>query len=287
MNPLDKLISEEKKFFDSEFVSPVVSNSPVGVSIDGVIFYMKILPNRYRGWGIFKPINARNARFVREASVRERQAFVGNLPKLSLMITDVEAKMGTIAINDGRFSLSANVPIYLMEDCSIFDVVNVAYNGRIFIYVEHNRRFSPALIRKLREYLNNNVKVENFDDNIGLTTDIKSAYETVLERKLAAIREQEKLSFDSQLHNTAANRGASVVNYVKRGASYTVEYRVNGRTYHTVIDENMQVENAGFCVSGRDRDFDFGSLISILKEGQRRGVIYNYDTYSYEDENYD
>jgi hypothetical protein len=48
--------------------------------------------------------------------------------------------------------------------------------------------------------------------------------------------------------------------------SLVVEWSEQGRTrrYRSTIDPRMTVVSSGICLSGRDRDFDLTSLVSVM-----------------------
>lgn len=60
------------------------------------------------------------------------------------------------------------------------------------------------------------------------------------------------------------------------GGLFHVTYTVNGDTFYTVVDQEMRVQagGAGICVAGYDRNYTLFSIIPVIREGQRRGLIY-------------
>jgi hypothetical protein len=61
-----------------------------------------------------------------------------------------------------------------------------------------------------------------------------------------------------------------LIEYLERGDSYRVTYRVDGQRFTSSVNkEDLSVQIAGICLSGEDREFDLASLVGVLREGEQ------------------
>jgi hypothetical protein len=78
-----------------------------------------------------------------------------------------------------------------------------------------------------------------------------------------------------RLRESLSHAGAELLDYLERADSFRVSFTVGGRQYTSSVDkDDLTVQVAGICLSGEDRRFDLGSLVGVLREGEREGEIH-------------
>lgn len=270
----DKLASEEEKFFDSEFLSPVLRGKMVRVRISGIVVPIQIVrPKDYEGWGVFHPINIKTARRVRDATMAERQEYLNLFPTLRLIVVQ-RGDQGVFGIpsnaSSKRFKVTGKIPIRLQQEVQIFETVVTRFDGENCWY---DRGDSSANLRNaaiLRDALINMVDVEKITSS-GMTLEEKQAYTTAFIQEL----ENRKDRNEERIKDVLNRAGAQYRSYVERGDVYTVEYTVEGETHTSTVDKKtLGVQSAGICLSGGDRVFDLQSLVGVIREGIHRRAIH-------------
>jgi len=108
----------------------------------------------------------------------------------------------------------------------------------------------------------------------GLCFEEKAAYSIryKVEEQLRKDHKEERLKEEVEF------AGGRYVAYKEGADFFNVTYNVDGHEYTSTIskDSGHRVMTAGICVSGRDRDFDLKSLITVMREHQGR---YNDEDY--------
>lgn len=274
LDALNQLAAEEKEFFKGTFLAPRHSNQPVQVRISGITCTMNVQPRDYEGWGVFRPINRSRCIFEREATRPEKQTYLNLFPSLRLVVCGRldDQWYGIKALaNDARFQITGNVPVALASDIQMFDTILTRYDGNQFWYDGRDTRRSPRFADQLRTCL-----AEGIDspEIIGLTPAEKLVYQEALLRRQKAIEEANRDRNEDRLRDALLHAGAIMRSYKDRGDTYTVEYMVGSDRHTSVVDKrDLTVRSAGICLSGGDQNFDLTSLVTVIREGQRRDRI--------------
>lgn len=263
-NLLKQLVEQEREAMEKDFLAPVFY-STVKVRICGVIHEFKIKPATYRGFGIFRPINYKEARYVRDANIGEKQQYLENFPALTFVVCSQERKTALLFIDDGRFKIKGEVPIALAEDIQLFDVIKVRFDGATFWYERHDGSTRVA----------NELRLRIDEKNPSIPPAYAEVYKVIL-----ADREKEYLASTEGRIKSQVNRAdAKLVGYKERGEGFSIEFEVNGEKFTSTVDKNLRVVTAGICLTDHktnkkhDSDFDLQSLVSVIKEGQRKHKI--------------
>lgn len=271
-NTLSRLIDSERDFLRREFLAPVISTN-VKVRMAGVVQEYKISPNTYRGFGVFKPSSYTEARFVRNANIAERQQYLDLFPRLTFIVSSVERKTGMLFIKDGRFIMEGEIPIQFLDNVEVFDIIHVRFDGSYFWF---DRKLVKRDSQVVREQFNRKEpKIK-----------IKSEYQPVYE---LASRERDKREMEEYLATAEGrikshlNRAdANLVGYRENAEGFRVEYEVNGERYTSTLNKDLRVVSAGICLTDHrtgtrhDTNFDLQSLVTVIREGQNRGLIHRW-----------
>ena len=287
---IDKLAGQEKDFFDSQFLSPVLRGQPVRVRIAGIISNFLVHPKGFQGWGVFKPENRKECKLQRKPTMAEKQQYLKLFPLLRFVLCRQTENLfwGFPAYQgDTRFKITGlSVPIYLTEEVQMFEVVCARFDGQTFWFDEIDQRRSPKSAAYLREALSVFRKPKELELD-SLTQEERDAYNITYEiayeqsEEMKARREQDKIKVALE------RSGAVYRSHIERGDTYTVEYTVDGNTHRSAVDKKtLSVVSAGICLAGHDREFDLQSLVGVIRLGHRRDHIVNtegrnWDQYGY------
>lgn len=257
---LNKLIEEERSFQQSEFIAPVFSNQ-VNVRVAGIIQQLSVAP--INNFGVFK-VNGKSAIFVRNTTLSEKIRYLQALPRLIFIISSIERGSGLLFINDGRFKIVGEVPIKLLDNVQLFDIIDVRFDGFNFIYERQNRNVGGIHCNVIRQYLTENKSTKL------VSSKFQEAYTIAITDKKAKILE----TVEGRLTAYTERANAKLVGYRERNDGYSVEFTVDGERYTSTVNKNFRVVSAGICLSGYDANFDLQSLVTVIREGQNRNLIH-------------
>src|SRR5262249_10857591 len=115
-----------------EFLAPVVRGGAVHVRIAGVVCRFKLDAADFEGWGVFKADSPSTAKLVRPARLAERRTYLDLFPLWRLIVC-LHARPHWLAIPahraDTRFQIEGMIPVRLIEDAQLFEVVQVRFDG--------------------------------------------------------------------------------------------------------------------------------------------------------------
>jgi hypothetical protein len=271
---LVRLAQAEERAFATEFLAPMLRGGIVQVRIAGVICRLMVSPGDFEGWGVFRATSATEACFVRPARLQERRRYLDLLPLLRMIVCLRERDVW-LAIpaqrTDSRFRIDGLVPVRLVEEPELFDVVLTRLDGARCWYDGPDPRRDPGTAAYLRDSLARMVEPEQLSRQ-GLTAEERAAYELNYIPRLQAELEARRDRVEERLRAALAHAGAEFRDYQERGDVYRVGYDVDGRRHVSVVSRaNLSVHVAGICLSGQDRQFDLQSLVGVLREAEGTG----------------
>jgi hypothetical protein len=269
---LDKMESAEDAFLETEFLAPVLPGRQVRVRITGLICTLRVIGEAEAGWAILKPLSLDRARVVARPSLRQIRDFLALFPALRLVML-VRAGPDWLGLpahrGDTRFQIAGPVRVHLAVGVEPFQHVVARFDGTHFWFQEVDRRRSPAIAAYLREALADETEPGALHKPT-LTAEEREAYRWAHDALVEARRDQVEL----RLSDALAHAGAKLASYIERDDAYTVAFSVDGRPHRsTVRKDDLTVLVGGICLAGQDRRFDLQSLVGVIREGARGGIL--------------
>jgi hypothetical protein len=271
---LARLAAAEQQFLASEFLAPVVRGGRVQVRIAGVVCSLRVAPADFEGWGVLRPASHAEAGLVRPAKLAERQRYLELFPLVRLILASRHGDRW-LALpahrGDARVRIDGLIPVRLVEEAQLFEVVEARFDGSQFWYAAPDPRRDPAAAGYLREQLACLVPPE-WVRRPGLTAEERAAYALNYWPRYEATEEARQSREERRLRDALAHAGAELKEYVERGDVYTVTYDVDGQRHVSAVAKaDLAVQVAGICLSGEDEHFDLQSLVGVIREAQGTG----------------
>ena len=274
---LARFAAAEEQFLAGEFLAPVVGRGGVRVRVAGVVLRLRVEPADFEGWGVFRPLSTTRARLVRTPGLAERKRYLDLFPLVRLILAGRDGpRWLAIAAHrgDARFRIEGRVPVRLIDEGELFEVIRARFDGGEFWYESADPRHDPGAAAYLREALGAMVEPGRLD-RPGLTAEQRIAYTLNyvprLEAQIQAARDQ----VEDRLREALAHAGAELLEYRERRDGYRVTYMVGRQRHVSSIDKrDLSVQAAGICLSGEDRKFDLASLVGVLRQGANQGDLY-------------
>jgi hypothetical protein len=271
---LGRLAAAEERFLASEFLAPVVSGGVVQVRIAGIICSLRVQPRDFTGWGVFRPTSHAEATLVRQAKLAERQRYLDLFSSIRLILAgQQEGQWLALPAHrgDSRFQIAGLIPVRLVEDAQLFEVIETRFDGAQFWYAAPDARWDPTMASYLRQELARLTPPGQLERS-GLTAEERAAYALNYEPRYAATEEGKRSREENRLRDALAHAGAELKDYVERQDVYTVTFEVDGeRHVSAVAKRDLTVQVAGICLSGEDEHFDLQSLVGVIREANQGG----------------
>jgi hypothetical protein len=272
----NRLAAEEEKFLAQTFLAPVLPGHLVRVRIAGVVCTIEIAPADFQGWGIFQPDSLRTAKFVRPADLAQRQRYLRLFPRVRLILCRHE-KGQWLAVpahrGDHRFRIEGLVPLRFVGEGEQFETVLARCDGANFWFEEVEPVGNAARAAYLRQSLLQLLEPNQLD-RPGLTPEERAAYSVnywlneEVRRQSAAELAQERL------REALDHAGARLVDFLERPDGFRVTFSVGDQRFVSAVQkEDLAVQVAGICLSGRDNEFDLASLVGVIREAEQTGEI--------------
>jgi hypothetical protein len=275
---ISKIGKKETSLTEQVFISPVFSNTLVATQIEGLIYSFTIPQATENGWYQIQPVDIKKARIVDRANLMEREMYLKYLDKLRTVI--VMKKDGIFygipdKANKFRFHINDLLPIFLSDDSPMdFDRVITRFDGANIWFDQVDQGNDPAKAEYLRNCMAKILEPEKLKFS-GLTMEERLAYtlRLTLDKKLVIDRTKDRLKKDVEF------AGASFVKFIERSDHFSVTYKVNNQEFTSYVSKDPvhSVISAGLCLNGNDTRFDLKSLVTVIREGQQRNLIHNYN----------
>jgi hypothetical protein len=264
---LSRLAAAEERFLTCEFLAPVIRGGQVQMRIAGVICSLRIQPTDFTGWGVFRPVSHSEAKLIRQAKMAERQRYLELFPLVRLILVGQHEGQWLAVLahrSDSRFQIEGVIPVRLVEEAKLFEVIEARFDGSQFWFAGSDPRWDPSMASYLRQEIGRLTPPDQLE-RPGLTAEERAAYTLKFEISEEARRNRE----EERLRGALAHAGAELKDFVERQDVYTVSYTVDGhRHVSAVAKKDLSVQVAGICLSGEDANFDLQSLVGVIREAQ-------------------
>jgi len=262
-----KVEEAEKEFRNSEFIAPVAKHSKVEVRILGLVYEFIPLDPNFEGWAILKPTSSTRAKVIGSPSLLQISKYLGRLSKARMILCE---KRRDIWIGMNKQLHGNQCPVLLADGVQLFDEIVARGDGRNLWLEEKDSSADPTFADYLRETLVNLAPLDKLQKS-GLNPFHREAYQWQLLLKEKRIGE---VTMD-KIQQAVRHAGGFFKSYIERHDSYTVIFAIEGGEYRATIEKSgLGVISAGICLSGEDKKFDLQSLVSVVKEGQKRDLIH-------------
>jgi len=281
----EKLAAQEADFSKSEFLSPVIQGRPIRVRIAGIVMTLRVTrPKKFQGWGVFRAVNFKEARRIREPNLKQKQEYLSLFPCLRLILCRRTEKQwfGIPAHeSDTRFKVQGTVPVNLPEEVQLFDAIKTRFDGGLLWFEGIDERHNPKTARYLRDAITAEIEPKDIQSP-GLTIEERDAYQIAFNDLVESKKDRE----EERIKKAIQHGGGKYKSYIERANTYTIEFTVDGNQHRSTVNkDNLQVQTAGVCLAGHDTNFDLASLVGVLREGQSgrgRGYYHYNDDYDYD-----
>jgi hypothetical protein len=267
---INQLASQEKLLSEIEFLAPCIGGGSVVTAVDNIVYTLKIKPEDFNGWGIFKAINNREAELVDEANLPQISEYLKLFPALRLHLAYPLKAQTWLAypVNESdmeqRFKIARPVLVHLVTEATAFDTI-IAGGDRHWWFADLDRRAAPEVAVTLTQKLQQEIAPENLTF-LGMTPEMKTVYSLVWQHTEAYRKKQQIQRSEDRLKYALKQGGGALETYRDRGEYWQVEWRsANGEFHSSAIDKrDLTVISSGICLSGRDQDFDLQSLVGVI-----------------------
>lgn len=248
------------------------------------------LPNKEDGWYLVSLGDKAEAK--RKATPLEVEKTLAPLSKLQVFVIGAEG----VPINFDNFfkkGWGETKGIHFVN-LPIFSVANVVEweDGRVYFYNQIMPK-KHSVIKEVAEAFKIGETIRNIS---GVTPELRyyfllanlqqqsyeavKAFEDFSENSALSQEEKEKRikdfqnSFNVRLEQTIDLAGGTLRRFSKKGNNYLVEWTVGDQTIKSTIKDNLQIINAGFCLSGEDKKHTLASLINLAQVFQEDYPLY-------------
>ncbi len=172
---------------------------------------------------------------------------------------------------DARFRIEGLVPVRLVEEAQLFDVLLTRFDGAQCWYDGPEPRRDPATAAYLRDALARMVEPDQLA-RPGLTAEERAAYSVNYAPRLQVELDLRRDRVEERLRAAPGSRGRRVSGVPGAGRRLPGRIQVDGRRQVSVVSrDDLSVQVAGICLSGQDRHFDLQSMVGVLREAESTG----------------
>ncbi|MEO1763058.1 MAG: hypothetical protein AAFR83_14020 [Cyanobacteria bacterium J06629_18] len=269
---IDKLATEENKLLSTEFIAPCVGNSKVRTRIAGMTYTFAPEPRNFVGWGIFKPINDKQATFVEEPNLPLICEYLKNFQFLRFRLVYPLQKQSWLAypVNEAdmiqRCGYCKPVAIHLVAEAIRFEVVIARTDSAVWWFDECDRRSDVMVAQFLREQLESVTPPQELHFK-GMTPEMRATYDLATQQaeEFSTLYQQKR--DEKRLKEALKMGGGELQQWSDRQNYWVIEWTTSDGEQHTsaISKNDLTVMSAGICLSGEDQKFDLQSLVGVVE----------------------
>lgn len=284
LNAISTLGKSEQDFLGETFVAPVVDATKVSAWVGRISHEFAIDRPSDPGWYQFKAVDFKRAKMVGPADIDEIESYLKKLKKVMLVVVmriDGVYHAMPMKANPHGLDWSRLYPVFLTDDMvNDFDRVACRFDGANLWYERLDFSNDPTKADYLRDMFSklSGPSTVRFP---GLSFEERASYSIRVtldhEARERAQKAKEALKGD-RIKEDVEHAGGTFLGFREKATQYEVTYAVDGERYTSVVakDSAHTLISAGICLSGGDREFDLASLITVVREGQHRGLIHRW-----------
>lgn len=281
---LKSVSAAETRLLETEFLAPCVPGGRVRARVQGLIYTFAPIPRDFEGWGIFVPLNQKEAQVLEEADLPLVAGYMKLLTRIRLRLSRRLHNHTWLAypVNESdagrRFGEARPVAVHIVTDGAQFEQVVSRWDGQAFWFEDIDRRAEPSISERLRDALNQNTSSEQLTFS-GITPEMRAAYQLATgtlrwdnKRPKKSVqrhnaRRNKPVSDEERLQDALRMAGGELRGFLDRAGYWTVEWVGRDGQRHTsaIAKDDLTVISSGICLSGRDRDFDLTSLVGVME----------------------
>jgi hypothetical protein len=271
---IEKLARQELDWQGRALLAPVVAPGRARVRVQGLLHTLKILPEDYRGFGVFAMKGEGLAEFVRSATARERSQYLQLWPKVQLRLLK-EIQPGDWWAHpvagqcQGLTTGGPPLVVHEVSQGSCFELVQAAHDGANLWYDQTVLNARLQLAEQMREQLRQAVPPEELR-MVGLTPADRAAYARLYRppQRVTMVENDD----ERRLSQALERGGGQLESFSRQADSFQVTWKdgLGIRRFSSVHRDDLSVVSSGICLSGRDADFDLTSLVGVIEEGEEQ-----------------
>lgn len=266
---LHQIASAEAQLQSVQFLAPCVKGGRVRTLVAGMVYTFTPKPSSFEGWGIFQPVDEYTAALVEEANLPQIATYLQHFHTVRLRLAYCLQNQTWLAypVNEAdvrqRFNAVKPFPVHLVTQAVAFEQIITRWHHNFCWFEEIDRRADPTIAQTLQSALKQLIPAGQLQFK-GITPEMRSLYKLVAERTEGLPQPQHD---KKRLRQALKLGGGELHQFHDRGDYWTVDWMTADLTRHTsaIAKDDLTVVSSGICLSGRDRDFDLQSLVSVME----------------------
>lgn len=295
LGAITRLGKSERDFIGGTFVAPVVDATEVTAWIGRVSHTLSIDRPGEPGWWRFRASDFKRAEVDGRADIDEIDGYLRRLGRVMMVVAmRIDGVYHGLPMKGNPHGLewSRLHPVFLTDDMvDDFDRVVCRYDGANLWYERVDVANDPTKAAYLRDMFEGPSDPESVRYP-GLTFEERAVYsmrvsldrearERLRQRQAAERRrriEERRSQGERDIRSDVEHAGGVFLGFREKATQYEVTYEVDGERYTSIVgkDSAHTVLSAGICLEGGDGNFDLRSLVTVMREGRRRHLIYRW-----------